>query len=159
MVVQQPLPKLPLSAARRTNQSDRPLSIGRLVIQGHFLVGEYLLIVDIWQMEEKEANNNNDFNVFMKRGRIRMSKNAQSYHRFYVHYRAASFSFSCSSWHTTVSLNTSKHTFITTDQTKIKSELEPGAFGAEQKLTRLLWLLVFLDGLFHRFSLLLEALA
>lgn len=47
LVVQQSLPKLCLSTACWTNQCNRPLPIGWLVIQGHFLIGEDLLIVNI----------------------------------------------------------------------------------------------------------------
>lgn len=47
LAVQQSLPKLCLSTACWTDQRDRPLPIGWLVIQGHFLIGEDLLIVSI----------------------------------------------------------------------------------------------------------------
>lgn len=59
LVVQQSLSELRLSTARRTNQCNRPLPIGRLVIQSHFLIGEYLLIVHIFANGKKP--NNNDY--------------------------------------------------------------------------------------------------
>lgn len=56
LVVEQSLPELCLAAARRTNQRNGPLSVGRLVVQRHLLIGENLFIVHIWASEKGEVN-------------------------------------------------------------------------------------------------------
>lgn len=47
LAVEQPLPQLHLAAAGRSDESNGPLPIGRLVVQRHLLIGQDLVVVDI----------------------------------------------------------------------------------------------------------------
>jgi len=53
LAVEESLSQLRLPAAGWTNQCDRPLPIGRLVIQSHLLIGENFIVIEIWSDAEE----------------------------------------------------------------------------------------------------------
>lgn len=56
LTVEESLSELCLPAAGRTNQCNRPLPIGRLVVQSHLLIGENLIVFHIWANGKKGMN-------------------------------------------------------------------------------------------------------
>lgn len=52
---QQSLSQLRLSTAVWTNEGDRPLPVGWLVIESHLLIGEDVLVIRVWITEQSEG--------------------------------------------------------------------------------------------------------